>query len=321
MCSEGVNAGWIGTGGTPVPWQWRERKSEDAAMIGFIGGSGIYDLEGLESVGEKRVSTPFGDPSDAIITGTIGGREVGFLPRHARGHRILPSEINHRANIFAFKSLGVEQIVSISAVGSLREDMRPRDIVLPDQYFDRTKKSAEHTFFGHGIVAHVSFADPGCPCLRDVMKPVIEGAVEAADRDVRLFVGGTYVNMEGPAFSTRAESNAYRQLGFDIIGMTSMPEAKLCREAEICYQAMAMVTDYDCWHETEEAVTVNTVLEHLRANTSLAQNIVAGFAAVVPEKVDCACQRSLDGALFTDPAAMPEERKQALMPIIGRYIG
>ena len=289
-------------------------------MIGFIGGSGVYDLEGLESVGEKKVETPFGDPSDAFITGSIGGREVCFLPRHGRGHRILPSEINHRANIYAFKSLGVDQIVSVSAVGSLREEIRPRDIVLPDQYFDRTKKSAEHTFFGEGIVAHVSFAEPGCPCLREIMQPIIRKAVSDADRDVRLTVGGTYVNMEGPAFSTKAESHAYRQLGFDIIGMTSMPEAKLCREAEICYQAMAMVTDYDCWHETEEVVTVSTVLEHLRANTALAQTIVATIAGALPASADCPCQSTLEGALFTAPDAMPEDRKKALGPIIGKYV-
>jgi len=289
-------------------------------MIGFIGGSGVYDLEELESVVEKRVETPFGDPSDVYTCGRIGGRDVCFLPRHGRGHRILPSEINHRANVYGFKCLGVDRLVSVSAVGSLREKLRPRDIVLPDQYFDRTKKSHEHTFFGSGIVAHVSFSQPGCPALREIILRVAQDTVAEQEKDIRVTAGGTYVNIEGPAFSTKAESNVYRQLGFDIIGMTSLPEAKLCRESEICYQAMAMVTDYDCWHESEDDVSVELVIEHLRANTGIAKTIITTLASDLSDDVQCACRQSLAGAIFTDAAAMPPDAKQALKPIIEKYV-
>jgi 5'-methylthioadenosine phosphorylase len=289
-------------------------------MIGFIGGSGVYNLDDLESVVEKKMDTPFGDPSDVFVCGRLGEREACFLPRHGRGHRVLPSEINHRANVYGFKCLGVERLISISAVGSLREELRPRDIVLPDQYFDRTKKSAEHTFFGRGIVAHVSFAQPGCPALRDTIQRIATQTVAAQKKDICVKTGGTYVNIEGPAFSTKAESNVYRQLGFDIIGMTSLGEAKLCKEAEICYQAIAMVTDYDCWHESEEDVTVDMVIEHLRANTDIAKTIIRTLASDLPDHAQCGCQQSLAGAMFTDATAMPPDIRQDLKPIIEKYI-
>ena len=289
-------------------------------MIGFIGGSGVYKLDDLESVVERKIDTPFGDPSDVFICGCIGGQDVCFLPRHGRGHHLLPSEINHRANVYGFKSLGVERLISISAVGSLREELRPRDIVLPDQYFDRTKKSDEHTFFGNGIVAHVSFAQPGCPALRDFIQRIATETVVAQQKDIRVTDGGTYVNIEGPAFSTKAESNVYRQLGFDIIGMTSLAEAKLSKEAEMCYQAIAMVTDYDCWHEFEEDVTVDMVIEHLRANTAVAQAIIRTLGSKLPDHTKCACQQALAGAIFTDVTAMPPGVREALKPIISKYI-
>jgi 5'-methylthioadenosine phosphorylase len=250
--------------------------------LGIIGGSGLYQLEGLENVNEITLTTPFGNPSDAYIHGTLGGVDIYFLPRHARGHRILPSEINHKANIWGFKSLGVDLVMSVSAVGSLREGIRPRDIVLPDQYFDRTKGSLNHTFFGNGIVGHVSFGDPTCHSLREIMAKVANEVVSELKLGdlVRLHKGGTYVNMEGPAFSTRAESQSYRQMGFDIIGMTSLPEAKLCREAELCYLPMAMATDYDCWRISEEEVSVEMIIQTLTANTALAK--AATLTALAP---------------------------------------
>ncbi|MDA0577840.1 MAG: S-methyl-5'-thioadenosine phosphorylase [Verrucomicrobia bacterium] len=289
-------------------------------MIGIVGGSGLYALEGLEGVSEKVVDTPFGKPSDAFIVGKLRGRDVCFLPRHGRGHRIMPSEINHRANIFGFKLLGAKQVLSVSAVGSLREDLRPRDVVLPDQYYDRTKQSTGHTFFGDGIVAHVSFAEPGCKALRPLMAEVIAGCVTTLKRDVRVQAHGTYVCMEGPAFSTKAESGVYRSLGFDVIGMTSLPEAKLCKEAEICYQAMAMVTDYDCWHETEEPVTVQMVIGHLNANTELAKVVLQALIPRLPDVPDCGCGGMLEHALLTPPEAWSPEVVARLRPLVGRYL-
>ncbi len=293
-------------------------------MIGIIGGSGLYALEGLTQVERVTVKTPFGDPSDDFVRGQLGGRDVCFLPRHGRGHRLLPSEINHRANIYGFKSLGAQCVISVSAVGSLREDIHPRDIVLPDQYYDRTKRSADHTFFGNGVVAHVSFADPGCPHLREFLAAAARATAvtgtapgEAAPG---LHARGTYVNMEGPAFSTRAESHAYRRLGGDIIGMTSLPEAKLCREAEICYQAMAMVTDYDCWHATAEAVSVELVLAHLVANTARAKAVLAAMLPRLADAPDCPCRHALAHAIMTTPDAMPPETVARLRPIIGPYL-
>lgn len=289
-------------------------------MIGVIGGSGLYALDGIESVEQQVLQTPFGSPSDAYVCGRLHGREVCFLPRHGRGHRLLPSEINHRANIFGFKMLGVECVVSVSAVGSLREDVHPRDVVLPDQYFDRTKQSDAHTFFGRGVVAHVSFAEPGCAPLRELVAASVREASAALGRPVGLHTRGTYVNMEGPAFSTKAESQVYRAQGFDVIGMTSLPEAKLCREAEICYQAMAMVTDYDCWHETAGAVSVEMVMAHLTANTELAKAALAILIPRLPATIDWPCRYSLAHAIMTHPDAMPAETVERLWPIIGPYV-
>ena len=291
--------------------------------IGVIGGSGLYDIEGMEGVESVSVETPFGSPSDPYMHGVMGGHDVYFLPRHGKGHRIMPSEINHRANIFGLKKLGVECVLSISAVGSLREELRPRDIVLPDQYFDRTKKSLEHTFFGEGLVAHVGFGEPTCSVLRETIASVAQRVLDQQDPkpDVRINDCGTYVNMEGPAFSTKAESNVYRQLGFDIIGMTSLPEAKLCREAEMCYQSMAMVTDYDCWHESEEDVSVDLVIGHLLANSALAKSILQELIPAIPESRGCGCGTALATALLTEKDAAPEATKQKLAPIVGKYLG
>ncbi len=288
--------------------------------IGVIGGSGLYEMDGVSDVRYETVETPFGSPSDSYAVATIEGREVVFLPRHGRGHRLLPAEINHRANIFGFKLLGVSCIFSVSAVGSLREERRPRDIVLPDQYFDRTKQSMAHTFFGDGLVAHVSLADPTCATLRAMLVDVAREAVREAGVDVQVHEGGTYVSMEGPAFSTRAESNAYRLLGGDVIGMTGVGEARLCREAEICYQPLAMVTDYDCWRESDEAVTVDMVVGHLKANTALARQIVKRAATAVDPQAPCACRDALKYALLTDPAVVPQATKRRLAPIVGRYL-
>ncbi len=290
--------------------------------IGIIGGSGMYAIDTLEAISDVAVQTPFGDPSDVFVHGRIGAHEVYFLPRHGRGHRLMPSEINHRANIFALKTLGVERVLSFSAVGSLRADIRPRDIVLPDQYFDRTKQSAGHTFFGEGVVAHVGFGEPACPALRRAVADCVAAlpSPEGPDGPVGLVTGGTYVNMEGPAFSTRAESHAYRQMGFDIIGMTSLPEAKLCREAELCYQALAMVTDYDCWHDTEEAVSMAMVSAHLRANTARARQVLGALIPALPDVRTCACGDALATALLTDRSAVPAAARERLAPLIGRYL-
>jgi 5'-methylthioadenosine phosphorylase len=290
--------------------------------LGIIGGSGIYQLEGLQQVESVQVETPFGAPSDAFVRGQLGGREVVFLPRHGQGHRLMPSEINHRANIYAFKLLGIERILSVSAVGSLREEYRPRDIVLPSQYYDRTKHALEHTFFGRGLVAHVAFAEPVCPDLRAFLFQQIQHALaRRGETKSRLHNGGTYVCMEGPAFSTRAESLSYRQLGGDVIGMTSLPEAKLCREAEICYAAMAMVTDYDCWREGEEHVTVDMIIGNLIANSALAKDVLAHLIAALPDSRTCGCGSALQDALITERSAVPAATKQALAAIVGKYLG
>jgi 5'-methylthioadenosine phosphorylase len=289
--------------------------------LGIIGGSGLYELAGLQNVTSRTVPTPFGDPSDAYVSGTLGGHELIFLPRHGRGHRLLPSEIPHRANIYGFKVLGVDAVVSVSAVGSLREEIRPRDVVLPDQYYDRTKSREEHTFFGKGVVAHVQFGDPTCQVFREVIAQVVWETLKEEKSGSRLLEKGTYVNMEGPAFSTRAESNAYREQGFDIIGMTSLAEAKLCREAELCYQPISMVTDYDCWHATEEAVSVEMIIGHLNANVALAKKILSRLCpALDKNKKACLCKESLKYAIMTHPDAIPAEAKQRLAPIIGKYV-
>lgn len=278
--------------------------------IGVIGGSGLYAMEGLEIVEERRVSTPFGAPSDPVTIGRIGGTEVAFLARHGKGHRLLPGEINFRANIFALKKCGVEMILSASAVGSMKLAYRPTDIVFPLQFIDRTRHR-EDTFFGNGIVAHVSFADPIC---HDVARAAFEVSRELG---VSSHFGGTYLCMEGPQFSTRAESNLYRSWGVDVIGMTNLQEAKLAREAEICYATMALVTDYDCWHETEESVNVEQVIEYLHKNAKTACEIVKATVGRLGErKRDCECATALRYAILTPPDAMPPERTKELEPIL-----
>ncbi len=282
--------------------------------FGVIGGSGLYAMEGLTVVEERRLETPFGEPSDAYVIGLLEGRKVAFLPRHGRGHRLLPTELNFRANLFGFKLLGVEQILSVSAVGSMKIGYRPTEIVVPDQFFDRTRHRPD-TFFGDGLVAHVSMARPVCPMLSRLM--VEEGLAAGAV----MHEGGTYLCMEGPQFSTRAESDIYRQWGVDVIGMTNLQEAKLAREAEICYATLAMVTDYDCWHEEEEAVSVDAVMAVLAQNAKMAQEIVRRAIARLPETParTCACATALATALVTDPKVIPPSTLARLAPIVGKY--
>ena len=282
--------------------------------IGVIGGSGLYELEGLTDIEEIKVETPFGEPSDVFISGQFGGRRVCFLPRHGRGHRILPSELNHRANIWGLRSLNVRWIIAVTAVGSLREEYRPRDIVLPDQFYDRTSRRAEHTFFGNGIVAHVEFGDPVCTQLRDLLFETTEKLGKTVHN------GGTYVNMDGPAFSTRAESEANRKLGFDLIGMTNLPEAKLAREAEIALATMAMITDYDCWKVEEDNVNAHSVIEHIQANAASAREILEKLIPLVPTEPDWPEHKSLDNALFTPREIWPTNTAEALRPILSRFI-
>lgn len=291
-------------------------------MIGVIGGSGLYDLSAMTDVRERIMETPFGAPSDAYVCGKLNGCEVAFLPRHGRGHRILPSELNHRANIMGFKLMGADAVIAVTAVGSLREELRPRDIVLPDQYYDRTKASQQHTFFGDGIAAHIGFSEPVCPALHKNLAQTAAEVVAAQNPpvDVRIHTEGTYVNMEGPAFSTKAESRLYRQWGFDLIGMTSLAEAKLCREAEICYQPVCMVTDYDCWHESREPVTVDMVMGHVKANSLLARSIVAAGVAAIDAKRSCTCRNALQYAIMTSPEVISAEKRQKLKALIGRYV-
>ena len=280
--------------------------------IGVIGGSGLYEMEGLADISEISVATPFGDPSDKIVSGRIDGRKVYFLPRHGVGHRILPHEINHRANIWALRSLGVRWLVSVSAVGSLREELAPRDIVVPDQLIDRTGTGAKHTFFGQGIAAHVSFADPYCPDLRSRL---LEAGRSFCPN---IHDGGTYVCMNGPAFSTRAESAMHRLLGAHLIGMTNAPEARLAREAEISMATLALVTDYDCWKEDEQAVEVDAVIANLRHNSGIAKRIVRAVIPLIPQQPSSAAHRSLDGAVMTNRACWPPPTAANLAPIIGR---
>jgi 5'-methylthioadenosine phosphorylase len=281
--------------------------------IGIIGGSGLYDMEGLTDRQEVTLDTPFGAPSGPFVMATLRGRRVAFLARHGAGHRILPGELNFRANIFGFKLLGVERILSASAVGSLRDDYQPLDIVVPDQFFDRTKGRIS-TFFGGGLAAHVGFAHPVCSELA--------GLAVAAARDVgaRVHASGTYVCMEGPAFSTLAESKAYRSWGFDIIGMTNLQEAKLAREAEICYTTLALVTDYDCWHPDHDSVTVEMIIGNLVANASAAQKIIAETVGRMPAARGCKCGRALESAIITRPEHVPADVRTTLAPIIGKYL-
>ena len=281
--------------------------------IGIIGGSGLYQMEGLTKQEWVTVDTPFGEPSDQLLTGELGGEPVAFLPRHSRGHRLLPSELNHRANIYAMKKLGVSWIVGVSAVGSLQEHYHPREIVFPDQFLDRTKASAKQTFFGNGIVAHISFAHPICEELRQLLLDTAKG-VGASAHD-----GGTYVNMEGPAFSTRAESLTNQKLGYDVIGMTNLGEAKCAREAEIGYATMAMVTDYDCWKE-DEHVSVEKVIENLHKNAEQAQEIIRGAIPRIGQLGACSCHSALKSAILTQPKDWPEQTKKSLYPILSKYL-
>ncbi|MEI6349694.1 MAG: S-methyl-5'-thioadenosine phosphorylase [Verrucomicrobiota bacterium] len=284
------------------------------ASIGIIGGSGLYQIEGLTNATELRIDTPWGAPSDVIVRGELAGRTVFFLPRHGRGHRILPTEINHRANIYALKSLGVRWIISVSAVGSLRQELEPRHIVLPDQFFDRTSRRTEHTFFGGGIVAHLTFADPTSAQLRALI------AKAAAEEGAVVHNGGTYVNMDGPAFSTRAESEANRKLGFDVIGMTNLGEAKLAREAEIAFATMSMVTDYDCWKVEEQPVTAQTVMDHLLHNAERAKQIVARVIPCIPTVPNWPEHRALDTALVTDKSIWPATTVEKMQVILDRFL-
>ena len=283
------------------------------AEIGIIGGSGLYAMPGLTNVREERVSTPFGDPSDAFILGDLEGRKVVFLARHGRGHRLLPTELNFRANIYAMKMLGVERILSVSAVGSLKEEHKPTDFVIPDQFIDRTYARVS-TFFGDGIVAHVGFGDPVCATVASVFKKACD-AVGVAGKS-----GGTYVCMEGPQFSTRAESNLYRSWGADVIGMTNLQEAKLAREAEICYATLALVTDYDCWHPDHDSVTVDLIIANLTQNAATAQKTIADAVETISGARTCACKDALATAIITQQPLWPERTKQELAPIIGKYM-
>ena len=281
--------------------------------IGIIGGSGLYAMDGLADVREVTVDTPFGPPSDAIVQGRLGDDELFFLPRHGRGHRLLPSELPFRANIWALKHLGVARVIAVSAVGSLRQEIAPGHLVVPDQFLDRTCRRIG-TFFGNGIVAHVGFGDPVCPVLS-------RGLVESARRlGATVHAGGTYVCMEGPQFSTRAESHMYRQWGADIIGMTNWQEAKLAREAELCFASLALVTDYDCWKSDGEHVVIEEVLRLIAANAQLAQRAVAGVAERLPATRTCACATALENAIITHPAHIPAATREQLAPLIGRYL-
>jgi len=282
--------------------------------IGIIGGTGLYQIDGFTKQKWVHMNTPFGPPSDSLLTGELAGRSVVFLPRHGLGHRIMPSELKHRANIWAMKKLGVAWILSVSAVGSLQEKYRPCDIVLPDQFVDRTKQSGGHTFFGRGIVAHVAFAEPVCEELRRLL-------LKTARRlKARVHDGGSYVNMEGPAFSTRAESFTNRKLGYDIIGMTNLGEAKCAREAEIAYATMAMVTDYDCWKEDEAHVTVDLVIANLAKNAATAKAILGGALPEIPSQPGCSCHHSLQNAIITDRKLWPARTRRELAPILAPYL-
>ena len=289
--------------------------SETPIRIGVIGGSGLYQMEGLTDVEERHISTPFGDPSDALIIGSLEGMRVAFVARHSRGHCIMPTEVNYRANIFALKSLGVEQVISISACGSLREHLHPGEIVIPNQLFDFTKKR-EYTFFGNGLVAHIGVADPLCPRLSALLADAVEEANGTVHR------GGRFITIEGPRFSTKGESSTYRAWGMDIIGMTTCPEAFLAREAEMCYAVMAHVTDYDVWHETEEPVSVEAVIRILQQNTTLAQRAIRLLVPrLAAAERACDCKDALATAIITQRDLIPEDVKERLAPIVGKYLG
>ena len=288
-------------------------KKNDPA-IGIIGGSGLYQMEQLRDATEHKIDTPFGSPSDALIGGTLSGRQVYFLPRHGRGHRILPHELNHRANIYALRSLNVRWIIAVTAVGSLKEKYKPRDILLPSQFYDRTSTRATHTFFGEGIAAHISFAEPISVQLRSLLGD------SAKKVGVTVHNGGTYVNMDGPAFSTRAESELNRQHGFDVIGMTNLPEAKLAREAEIALATMAMITDYDCWKTEEEPVSAQTVFGHLTANAEAAKKVLVEAIPRIPTEPNWPEHSALDAAMATERRLWPKVTIDKLGPILGRFL-
>jgi 5'-methylthioadenosine phosphorylase len=287
------------------------------ARLGVLGGSGLYLMDGLEDAQEVTVHTPFGAPSDAITVGRLGNTPLAFLPRHGRGHRLSPTEVPSQANIYALKSLGVEWVISVSAVGSLREDLAPLDLVIPDQLFDRTK-SRSNSFFEGGVVVHASFADPFCPHLSGMLAQTAAGLA-----DVRTHQGGTYVCIEGPLFSTKAESRIYRQLGCDLIGMTALPEAKLAREAELCYATIACITDYDVWHETEAPVTVEMVVANLTRNVANAQRIIRAVASALPAdraQVTCSCEHALADALLTDRRLISAPLRERYALLLGKYL-
>jgi 5'-methylthioadenosine phosphorylase len=288
--------------------------SNEAPAIGIIGGSGLYQMEGVTEPSEQKIDTPFGAPSDALIGGKMEGRQVYFLPRHGRGHRILPHELNHRANIYALRSLNVRWIICVTAVGSLQEKYAPRDVLLPSQFYDRTSVRAGHTFFGNGIAAHISFAEPICANLRTLL------AESARELGVTVHNGGTYVNMDGPAFSTRAESELNRRHGFDVIGMTNLPEAKLAREAEIALATMAMITDYDCWKVEEAPVSAHAVFDHLVANAESAKRILSHVIPRIPTEADWPEHSVLDSALVTDKKLWPPETVRKLESILDRFL-
>jgi len=283
-------------------------------VLGVIGGSGLYEMEGLERVEQVTLETPFGDPSDSFITGVLDGVRMVFLPRHGRGHRFLPSEVNYRANIYGMKKLGVSRLISVSAVGSMREEIAPGHIVIPDQFIDRTNATRQNTFFGNGVVAHVQFADPVC---RDLSAALEEAARRSG---ATVHQGGTYLCMEGPAFSTRAESLFYRSLGVSVIGMTNIPEAKLAREAEICYGVIALATDYDCWHDSHDDVSVDAILAIIRQNVTTAKTIIRNAVAHVGGERGCPCAEALRYAIITDRATIPEAARQRLDVIAGKYL-
>jgi len=287
---------------------------DDIPAIGIIGGSGLYQMQELRYATEHNIDTPFGQPSDALVGGKMNGRQVYFLPRHGRGHRILPHEINHRANIYALRSLNVRWIISVGAVGSLQEKYAPRDVVLPSQFYDRTSHRAAHTVDCEGIAAHIAFAEPVSTALRNLL------AESARSLDVTVHNGGTYVNIDGPAFSTRAESDFNRQNGFDVIGMTNLPEAKLAREAEIAFAAMAMITDYDCWKVEEEAVSAQTVLGHVIANAETAKKLLVDVIPRIPTEPNWPEHFALDSALVTDRTLWPAATVEKLKPILGRFL-
>jgi 5'-methylthioadenosine phosphorylase len=281
--------------------------------LAVIGGSGVYDMEALTEVETRQIATPFGDPSDDIVVGTLAGKRIAFLPRHGRGHRLTPTEVPYRANIWALKSLGVERIISISACGSMKEKYAPRHIVIPDQIYDNTK-ARDYTFFGDGLVAHISTAEPFCPHLRQVLYQAVQQAGGTAH------MGGTFITIEGPRFSTRGESSIFRSWGVDIIGMTAVPEAQLAREAEICYATMAHVTDYDVWHEEEESVNVEMLIANLMANAALSKQTIAQLVPLLTDERPCDCGQALSTAIITQRDLIPAETLDRLRPIVARYL-